>query len=135
MSNAPIYCIEARDPDPHITEFQVYGFLRWQTFNILNSPTMMSICETTRGRANKIIGTRRKTDHCNCIKHQTLQRWNIQITINNNFNSFAMFLLFLFYFFARKNSKFSLIQQGWLNLELYFIQINSNRLECVQYYI
>ena len=45
MATVPIYYIGALDPDPHITEFQVYGFcadsmcFSCKTYNILNPPT------------------------------------------------------------------------------------------------
>ena len=50
----PIYYMEALDPNPHITEFQVYAFcadsmcFSCKTYDILNPPTDEHLCNNKR---------------------------------------------------------------------------------------
>ena len=68
----PIYYMEALDPNPHITEFQVYAFCtacvsaaKPMIFKILQ---LMNIFVITRGRKCKSNHWHKKTDNCNFIR-------------------------------------------------------------------
>ena len=72
MATVPIFYIEALDPEPHITDFQVYGFcadsmcFSCKTYDILNPPTDEHLCNNKR--KCELNHWHKKTDNCNFIR-------------------------------------------------------------------